>query len=31
MRAELRKVREALGAPGASKRAADVVLAECRA
>jgi hypothetical protein len=27
----LRKVREALGAPGASKRAADVVLAECRA
>lgn len=31
MRAELRKVREMLGAPGASKRAAGVVLTECRA
>lgn len=31
MRAELRKVREMLGAPGASRRAAGVVLAECRA
>jgi lipid-A-disaccharide synthase len=30
MRAELRKVREALGSPGASRRAAAVVLAECR-
>lgn len=31
MRMELRKVREALGSPGASRRAAAVVLAECRA
>jgi lipid-A-disaccharide synthase len=31
MRAELRKVREMLGAPGASRRAAGVVLTECRA
>ena len=31
MRAELRTVREALGSPGASRRAAAVVLAECRA
>jgi len=31
MKAELRKVREALGSPGASRRAAEVVLAECRA
>ena len=31
MRAELRKVREALGSPGASTRAAEVVLEECRA
>lgn len=31
MMAELRKVREALGLPGASRRAAEVVLAECRA
>ncbi len=30
MRAELRKVREALGSPGASRRAAAAVLAECR-
>jgi lipid-A-disaccharide synthase len=30
MRADLRKVREALGSPGASRRAAEVVLAECR-
>jgi lipid-A-disaccharide synthase len=30
MRAGLRKVREALGRPGASRRAAEVVLAECR-
>ncbi len=29
MRAELRKVREALGSPGASRRAAAAVLAEC--
>jgi lipid-A-disaccharide synthase len=31
MRDELRKVREALGTPGASRRAAEVVLSECRA
>jgi lipid-A-disaccharide synthase len=31
MRAELRKVRDALGVPGASQRAAATVLAECRA
>ncbi len=31
MRTELRKVREALGSPGASRRAAAAVLAECRA
>jgi lipid-A-disaccharide synthase len=31
MKAELRKVREALGSPGASRRAAEVVLKECRA
>ncbi len=31
MRAELRTVREALGSPGASRRAAAAVLAECRA
>jgi lipid-A-disaccharide synthase len=31
MKMELRKVREALGSPGASRRAAAVVLAECRA
>ena len=31
MREELRKVRGMLGAPGASRRAAEVVLAECRA
>lgn len=31
MRAELRKVRDALGSPGASRRAAAAVLAECRA
>jgi lipid-A-disaccharide synthase len=31
MRARLRAVRESLGTPGASKRAAAVVLAECRA
>jgi lipid-A-disaccharide synthase len=31
MKAELRKVREMLGSPGASRRAAEVVLAECRA
>lgn len=31
MRVELRRVREALGSPGASRRAAAVVLAECRA
>ncbi len=30
MRVELRKVREALGSPGASRRAAAVILAECR-
>lgn len=30
MRADLRKVRETLGSPGASRRAAEVVLAECR-
>jgi lipid-A-disaccharide synthase len=30
MRVELRRVREALGSPGASRRAAAVVLAECR-
>jgi lipid-A-disaccharide synthase len=31
MKAALRAVREALGQPGASQRAAEVVLAECRA
>ena len=31
MKAALRAVREALGRPGASRRAAEVVLAECRA
>jgi lipid-A-disaccharide synthase len=31
MQAELRQVRRALGEPGASRRAAEVVLAECRA
>jgi lipid-A-disaccharide synthase len=31
MKAELRKVREALGSPGASRRAAAVILEECRA
>ncbi len=31
MKASLSKVREALGGPGASERAADVILAECRA
>ena len=31
MKAALRAVREALGRPGASQRAAEVVLAECRA
>lgn len=31
MRDELRAVREALGGPGASRRAAEVVLSECRA
>ena len=31
MRAELRQVRDSLGSPGASRRAAAVVLAECRA
>jgi lipid-A-disaccharide synthase len=31
MRAELRKVRDALGSPGASRRAAAAVLAECDA
>ncbi|MFM7842305.1 MAG: lipid-A-disaccharide synthase, partial [Nitrospira sp.] len=31
MRTELRGVRDALGTPGASRRAAEVVLAECGA
>jgi lipid-A-disaccharide synthase len=31
MRTELKAVRESLGTPGASRRAADVVLAECGA
>jgi lipid-A-disaccharide synthase len=31
MRVSLRAVRESLGAPGASRRAAAAVLAECRA
>lgn len=31
MRARLRAVRESLGAPGASRRAAEAVLAECKA